>query len=286
LFICCSNTSCHPIFGGLRVLTITAASLAGGQGKTTSSFFLARALARIGYKVLMVDADPQSSLTLYLGHEVEANQPTLLEVLKKQVGVEDGIYESNYQNLWLIPSDDGLETIQDYLSSTAMGELALKKRLQQVVELFDVAIVDSPPQRTQICLTAVVAAQELLIPAEASSKGLHSLVRTLQLVDELRAVDAFEGSILGVLPFRDRWVGRTQAKRSEVSIQDMREVAQGIKVVPSILESERYKQAIDTGKTLEELGYPDLELPFQKIIELLETKWLTNKLNPLTRTAG
>ncbi|MBW4641183.1 MAG: ParA family protein [Gloeocapsa sp. UFS-A4-WI-NPMV-4B04] len=268
------------------MLTITAASLAGGQGKTTSSFFLAKALARIGYKVLMVDADPQSSLTLYLGHEVEANQPTLLEVLKKQVSIEDGIYESNYQNLWLIPSDDGLETIQDYLSSTAMGELALKKRLQQVVELFDVAIIDSPPQRTQICLTAVVAAQELLIPAEASSKGLHSLVRTLQLVDELRSVDAFEGSILGVLPFRDRWVGRTQAKRSEVSIQDMREVAQGILVVPSILESERYKQAIDTGKTLKELGYPDLELPFQKIVEVLETKWLTNKLNPLTRTAG
>jgi chromosome partitioning protein len=105
------------------VLTITAASLAGGQGKTTSCFFLARALAERGYKVLLTDADPQSSLTLYLGHEVEANQPTLLEVLKKQVAVEDVIYESNYQNLWLIPSDEGLETIQDYLSSTAMGEL-------------------------------------------------------------------------------------------------------------------------------------------------------------------
>ncbi len=268
------------------MLTITAASLAGGQGKTTSSFFLARALAQRGYKVLMVDADPQSSLTLYLGHEVEANQPTLLEVLNKQVGIEDGIYESNYQNLWLIPSDDGLETIQDYLSSSAMGELTLKKRLQQVVDLFDVAIVDSPPQRTQICLTAVAAANELLIPAEASSKGLHSLMRTLQLVDELKSVDAFSGSILGILPFRDRWVGRTQAKRSEVSIQDMRELAQGINVIPSILESERYKQAIDTGKTLTELGYSDLELPFRNLVELLETKWLTNKLNPLTQTAG
>lgn len=103
-----------------------------------------------------------------------------------------------------------------------------------------------------------------------SSKGLHLLVRTLQLVDELRAVDAFEGSILGIIPFRDRRVGRTQAKRSEVSIQNMREVAQGIKVVPSILESERYKQAIYTERTLEELGYTDLELPFQKIIEVLE----------------
>lgn len=262
------------------MLTITAASLAGGQGKTTSCFFLARALAKLGYKVLMVDADPQSSLTLYLGHEVEANQPTLLEVLKKQVAVEDGIYESNYPNLWLIPSDDGLEVIQEYLSSTAMGELALKKRLKEVRDLFDVCIVDSPPQRTQICLTAIVAADELLIPAESSSKGLHSLVRTLQLVDELKSVDAFEGSILGIVPFRDKWLGRTQAKRSEVSIKDMKEVGQGILVVPSILESERYKQAIDTGRTLEELGYPDLELPFQKIIEVLEKKWLLNKTNP------
>ncbi|MFB2936788.1 ParA family protein [Aerosakkonemataceae cyanobacterium BLCC-F154] len=262
------------------MLTITAASLAGGQGKTTSCFFLARALAKLGYKVLMVDADPQSSLTLYLGHEVEANQPTLLEVLKKQVAVEDGIYESNYPNLWLIPSDDGLEVIQEYLSSTAMGELVLKKRLKEVRDLFDVCIVDSPPQRTQICLTAIVAADELLIPAESSSKGLHSLVRTLQLVDELKSVDAFEGSILGIVPFRDKWLGRTQAKRSQVSIQDMKEVGIGILVVPSILESERYKQAIDTGRTLEELGYPDLELPFQKIIEVLEKKWLLNKTNP------
>ncbi len=150
-------------------------------------------------------------------------------------------------------------------------------------DLFDVCIIDSPPQRTQICLTTVVAADELLIPAEASSKGLHSLVRTLQLVDELRAVDAFVGSILGIVPFRDKWMGRTQAKRSCVSIQDMKEVGQGIWVVPSILESERYKQAIDTGKTLEELGYPDLELPFQKIIEVLETKWLLNKTNTTTR---
>jgi chromosome partitioning protein len=54
----------------------------------------------------------------------------------------------------------------------------------------------------------------------------------------------------------------------------MKEVGQNIPVLPSILESERYKQAIDTGKSLGELGYPDLELPFIKILETLEAKWL------------
>lgn len=222
----------------------------------------------------MVDADPQSSLTLYLAHSVQTSEPTLLEVLKKQVAVEDGIYETRYPNLWLIPSDDGLEVIQEYLASVAMGELALKKRIKDIGDLFDVCIVDSPPQRTQICLSAVVAADELMIPAEASSKGLHSLVRTLELVEELKLVEAFEGSILGIVPFRDKWFGRNQAKRSEISIADMKEVGEGIRVVPSILESERYKQAMDSGKTLEELGYSALELPFEKIIEVVEEKWL------------
>lgn len=222
----------------------------------------------------MVDADPQSSLTLYLGHEVAANQPTLLEILKKQVQIEDGIYETHSQNLWLIPSDDGLETIQDYLASIAVGELTLSRQLQKVADLFQICIVDSPPQRSQICLTTVVAADQLLIPAEASSKGLHSLLRTLQLVDELKAVDAFTGDILGILPFRDRWFGRTQATRSHISIADMKEIGEGMIIFPSILESERYKQAMDTSKTLEELGYSELNLPFTTIIEQLEEKCL------------
>jgi chromosome partitioning protein len=166
-----------------------------------------------------------------------------------------------------------------------MGELAMKRRLTGSQDLFDICIVDSPPQRTQICLASIVAADELVIPAEASSKGLHSLLRTLQLVDELKAVDAFYGSVIGILPFRDRWVGRTQAKRSQVSIQDMKEISGDIYVLPSVLESERYKQAIDTGKTLEELGYPELEYPFLAIIQRLKEKWLKNITKPLTQIA-
>jgi chromosome partitioning protein len=140
------------------VLTITCASLSGGQGKSTVSLFLGRVLARLGYSVLMVDADPQSSLTFYLGHDVEPNQPTLLEVLKKQVKVEDGIYDLSYSNMWIIPSDDGLDTVQDFLASSGMGAVVLKKRLSEVADLFSFCIIDSPPQRSQICLTAVGAA--------------------------------------------------------------------------------------------------------------------------------
>lgn len=219
----------------------------------------------------MIDADPQSSLTFYLGHEVQPNQPTLLEVLKKLVPVEDGIYEVQ-ENLWLIPSDDALDNAQDYLSSSGMGAIVLGKRLKEVADLFQFCLIDAPPQRSQICLTTVGAADYVLIPAEASSKGVNSLIRTLDLIQELKDMDAFEGSILGVLPFRDRWTGRTQANQSKKSIETMREIAGKMVILPSILESEQFKKAIDQGKLLKDLGYPNLEHPFQQIIQLLIDK--------------
>jgi chromosome partitioning protein len=255
------------------VLTITCASLSGGQGKTTTAILLGKHLQRLRFRVLVVDADPQSSLTFYLGHEVQPNQPTLLEVLKKQVSVEDGIYETASQ-LWLMPADDALDTIQDVLASSGMGAIALKKRLQTIEKLFDICIVDAPPQRSQLSLTAVGAADGVIVPAESSSKGVNSLLRTLELVQELESADAFTGKVIGILPFRDRWMGRTQTQQSRRSLELMTEIADGIPILPSILESEQYKKAIDQGTTLAELDRPELEYPFEQIVTILRSKWL------------
>jgi chromosome partitioning protein len=106
--------------------TITCTSLSGGQGKTTTAICLGKLLSRLGHQVLMVDADPQASLTFYLGHEVQPSQPTLLEVLKKEVAVEDGIYEIT-SNLWLIPADDALDKAQEFLSGSGISAVVLGK---------------------------------------------------------------------------------------------------------------------------------------------------------------
>ncbi|MEM6256555.1 MAG: hypothetical protein AAF821_26915 [Cyanobacteria bacterium P01_D01_bin.156] len=85
----------------------------------------------------------------------------------------------------------------------------------------------------------------------------------------MRAIRAFRGQVLGVLPFRDKWFGRSQATDSREAISAMRQVAGHIPVLPSILESERYKQAIRLGRLLSEMGHADLEYPLHQIIELL-----------------
>ncbi len=105
---------------------------------------------------------------------------------------------------------------------------------------------------------------------EASSKGVNSLIRTLSLVEELQEIDAFSGIVLGILPFRDKWVGNNQVAQSKASISAMRTIAEEIVVLPSILESEQFKKAIDKGVSLSSLGFEQLETPFQQIIERLQ----------------
>lgn len=250
--------------------TITIASLSGGQGKTTTAFFLSRLLERSS-KVLVVDADPQANLTFFLGHEVDANAPTLLEMITGTVEPLDSIYKLSQPNLFLIPADDGLAKAQDYLAASGMGAVVLRNRLKQVAHHFDYCIIDAPPTRSQIVMSAVGAADKLLIPAEALTKGVNSLVRTLELGSNLVELGAFGGRVLGVIPFRDRWFGNSQSTKSAAAIKAMKEIAteSETEVFPSILESERYKQALDEGMLLSELGYPNLELPFEKVTEQL-----------------
>ena len=254
------------------MLTIAIASLSGGQGKTTASLMLGRLLSRQGYPTLLIDADPQHNLTTYMDLDLQGNQPTLLELLKKSVSAEDGIYPSEgNDNLFLIPADDQLDTVQDYLSNSGVGATILKRRIEPVADAFKVCIIDAPPQRSQICLTVLGAADALIIPAEASVKGYGSLVRTLDLLKTLQDVGATNAQVMGVLPFRDRWIGKTQTQESRSAVDGMREEVGENFILPSIRESERYKQAINRRSTLGEMGYTDLEYPFEVLIDKIKT---------------
>lgn len=249
--------------------TCSAISLSGGQGKTTTIFFTALLLAQTGKKVLVVDADPQSNLTFYLSHEVQPDDPSLFEVLTKQVDVEDGIYETQYQNLYVMPADRGLFKVSDFLSSSGAGAFILKQRLRKVKDLFDVALIDVQPSRSQICLSALGASDYVLIPVEANVKGVNSLVDTLDFLNEQAELEAFTGTVLGIVPFRDRWVGNTQTLEGRQNIAAMKEFAGDTPVMASIRESEKFKNAIRQGQLLSDIGHTDLQYPFEQIVEAL-----------------
>ncbi|WP_373545319.1 ParA family protein [Chamaesiphon sp.] len=256
------NSSTHS----RGMVTIVVSSLAGGQGKTTVSMLLGLLLARAGHPTLLVDADPQHSLTDWIAGAPAHDAPTLLECLTNKVPVQDCIYPLDIDpNLFLIPSDDQLDNVQDYLASSGMGAMLLKKRLEPMATAFEYCIIDAPPQRSQISLTVIGAGDLIVVPVEASVKGYGSLIRTIDLIKNLQINGATTAQIVGVIPFRDRFVGNNQTTSSKESIDAMRDEVGSALVLSSIVESERYKQAINQRKTLTEIGYPDLEHPLKDL---------------------
>ncbi len=266
---------------GLTVITITDTALSGGQGKSTVSLFLAKYLARSGYRTLVIDADPQANLTMWSGFRVQGSDPTLLEVLRMEVKPADAIYKLDWENLWLIPADRALEKAHDYLASTGIGALALRTRLKSLAKLFDFCVIDSPPARSQVCITAVGAADQVLIPAEANAKGVSSVLSTLGLVNELTQAGACDAEVLGIVPFRDRWFGNNQSLEGRSALDLIRKKAPGITILPSIHDSQLYVKAISAGKMpndflapqdakADEEGKKDLEYPFKTMLSQLE----------------
>lgn len=250
------------------MLTLAFASLSGGQGKTTAALMTARILARMGKSVLMIDCDPQHSLTFFAGCEIEDTDPTLLEVLKGVVPPDEAIYDVD--GLLIIPADHGLEAARPWLMQSGMSATVLNTRLRKLAKgTADLCIIDSPPQRTDLSTTALGAADKLIIPAECNPKGLNSVLSTLDAIAQLSDLGAFTGEILGILPFRDQWVGATRTKTSRTFLSSLEELVPDIPVLPTIRESDKFKRALDEGSTPADLGKPDLEYPFEMIVEKL-----------------
>ncbi|AFY71920.1 Cobyrinic acid ac-diamide synthase (plasmid) [Thalassoporum mexicanum PCC 7367] len=262
---------------------ITSTSLSGGQGKTTTVFFLGKMLAHKGYKVLFVDSDPQANLTFFLGHEIGPTDATILEVIIENVPVgiretitvtpEDGIRElTTVEGGWIIPASNALERAQTYLSQSGVDPSSqLKERLNKVSDIFDFCLIDSPPQRSHLSVACIGAADSIIIPAEAQVKGVGSVDRTVSLIREMKRKNACSANILCILPFRDRWVGYNRTGESEESINVMKEFGEEV-LSATIRESEQYKKALNQGMLLDEIGYPQLAYPFELIIEKLQVK--------------
>ncbi len=267
--------------------TVVTLGLAGGQGKSTVALMLGRYLGRLGIPVLFIDADPQSSLTSFLGVKVEKNTPTLLEVITQNedqtpilntiMPVPDVESDSasahaglrisvSNANLFVIPSDDGLENANYKLASSGLSLFLLRNRIASIINNFGVVIVDPPPERSHLAQTSLGAGDKWIIPAEANVKGVQSLIRTLSLVREFQSTLP-TSSLLGVTPFRARWVGSNPTKATRSSIDTMEQLVGSDLMLPHILESDVFKNAINLRVSPTDLGQPGLEYSIEIIAE-------------------
>jgi len=167
---------------------IAVANQKGGVGKSTTAVSLGAALAELGYRVLVVDLDPQGNASTGLGIRHEARDVTVYDVLAAEAPIEGAIVETAVDGLFAIPSTIDLAGAEIELVSQFSRELRLRRALEPLrVGAYDFIFLDCPPSLGLLTVNALAAAEELIVPIQCeyyALEGLGQLLRNVRLVQQ------------------------------------------------------------------------------------------------------
>lgn len=165
---------------------IAIANQKGGVAKTTTTQSLAAAMTEQGRAVLAVDADPQGSLTFSLGYDPDAIEPTITDVLLDRIPVSRVVL--GHDETDLVPSNLDLAGAEMALLNRTGREYALRAALEDVIDTYDVILIDCPPSLGVLTLNALTAADRVVIPLQCetlSHRGVSQLLETIADVQKL-----------------------------------------------------------------------------------------------------
>ena len=157
----------------------------GGVGKTTSVINIASILAKNQKSVLLIDLDPQGNATTGSGIDKINLKYTVYDVLINDILVGDAIVRSDNCNYDVLPSNRNLAGAEVELVSIPNREFILKTKLKDVIDKYDIIIIDCPPSLSLLTLNAFGLAQWLIIPVQCeyyALEGLTDLLNTYNLV--------------------------------------------------------------------------------------------------------
>ena len=177
------------ILANMKPKIISVTNQKGGVGKTTTTINLGAALAELGKRVLIVDLDPQGNASTGLGIEVEERTFTTYELLLDDVSLQDVVYKSDQENLFIVPATVDLSSADMELVSNEKRSFLLHDALRQPAMTdigFDFILIDCPPSLNLMTVNAMVASDSVLIPLQSEFFALEGLSQLMLTIREVR----------------------------------------------------------------------------------------------------
>jgi len=167
--------------------TIAISNQKGGVAKTTTCLSLGASLAEMGQSVLLVDLDPQASLTLSMGLKPEELRRTVGDALLGNTSLVSISRESSLFDLDIVPANQELVVLDKILYGRQGYEFHLRNGLNAMGRgLYDIVLIDCPPSFGTLTLNALTAADLLIIPVQCEYYAAHSLRQIVELVKLVR----------------------------------------------------------------------------------------------------
>lgn len=171
----------------------------GGVGKTTSAVNVAASLGVLGYKVLLIDLDPQGNATSGVGISKKNLKYSINDVLLGEATAEEAMIETPYNNLSIIPANIALAAAEYNLYQESGAESIMKDALANAKETFDYIIIDCPPSLSMLTVNAMVASDGIVIPMQCEFYALEGLSQLTVTINRIKANYNSNLNITGIL---------------------------------------------------------------------------------------